>query len=74
MEIEVNCGRSSRQYLGCDSDESVADLELLQLEDTSAAPSSKDTVALFQGKAGVVRRLDGDSGEVKWEYKDDRFV
>ena len=52
--------------------ESVADLELLELEDASAAPSTKDTVALFGGKAGVVRRLDGDSGKTKWEYLDER--
>ncbi|KAF9891221.1 hypothetical protein FE257_004785 [Aspergillus nanangensis] len=52
--------------------EAVTDLELLELEDaTAAASSAKDTIALFGGKAGVVRRFDGDSGEVKWEYKDD---
>ncbi|PYI06144.1 DUF1620-domain-containing protein [Aspergillus sclerotiicarbonarius CBS 121057] len=51
--------------------EAVADLELLELEDASAAPSTKDTVALFGGKAGVVRRLDGNSGKTKWEYLDE---
>lgn len=51
--------------------EAVADLELLELQDAAA---TKDTVALFVGKSGTVRRLDGDSGDVKWEYKDDRFV
>ena len=55
------------------ADEKIADLELLELEDASAAPSAKDTVALFSGKAGVVRRLDGNTGQVKWEYKDERF-
>ncbi|RAK80920.1 uncharacterized protein BO72DRAFT_524870 [Aspergillus fijiensis CBS 313.89] len=53
------------------ADEKIADLELLELEDASAAPSAKDTVALFSGKAGVVRRLDGNTGQVKWEYKDE---
>ncbi|KAH8423543.1 uncharacterized protein LDX57_001303 [Aspergillus melleus] len=52
--------------------EPLADLELLELQDASAAESAaKDTIALFAGKSGVVRRLDGDSGEVKWEYKDE---
>ncbi|GKZ21008.1 hypothetical protein AbraIFM66951_010166 [Aspergillus brasiliensis] len=51
--------------------EVVADLELLELEDVNAAPSTKDTVALWSGKAGVVRRLEGDSGRTKWEYLDE---
>ncbi|CAK48124.1 hypothetical protein CBS115989_10787 [Aspergillus niger] len=51
--------------------EVVADLELLELEDASAAPSTKDTLALWSGKAGVVRRLDGDSGRTKWEHLDE---
>ncbi|OJJ72470.1 hypothetical protein ASPBRDRAFT_150537 [Aspergillus brasiliensis CBS 101740] len=51
--------------------EVVADLELLELEDVNAAPSTKDTVALWSGKAGVVRRLDGDSGRTKWEHLDE---
>ncbi|KAI9930043.1 hypothetical protein ASPWEDRAFT_167712 [Aspergillus wentii DTO 134E9] len=51
-------------------DGSVADLELLELEDATATPSSRDTIALFGGKAGIVRRLDGESGDVKWEHKD----
>ncbi|PLB35782.1 uncharacterized protein BDW47DRAFT_59237 [Aspergillus candidus] len=52
-------------------DESLVDLELLHLADPHAAPSSKDTVALFAGKTGVVRRVDGESGDVKWEYRDE---
>ncbi|PWY90811.1 DUF1620-domain-containing protein [Aspergillus heteromorphus CBS 117.55] len=52
-------------------DETVADLELLELEDASASPPTKDTVALFGGKAAVVRRLDGDSGKTKWEHLDE---
>lgn len=56
------------------SDGSVVDLELLELEDASAVGTgSKDTIALFQGKdAGVLKRIDGQTGDVKWEYKDDR--
>lgn len=53
----------------------VADLELLELQDAKATAGVKDTIALFGSEgAGVVRRLDGDSGSVKWEYKDDRLV
>lgn len=49
----------------------VADLELLDLADASATPDSRDTLALVNGQGvGVVRRLDGESGEVKWEHKD----
>ncbi|KAJ5176899.1 uncharacterized protein N7482_002776 [Penicillium canariense] len=49
----------------------VADLELLELEDARATSSARDTIALTGGEStGVVRRLDGDSGETKWEYKD----
>lgn len=49
----------------------VADLELLELD---AGAGMTDAVALFGGKNGVVRRLDGESGGVKWEFKDERFV
>ncbi|KAJ5665171.1 uncharacterized protein N7477_007619 [Penicillium maclennaniae] len=50
----------------------IADLELLELEDASATSSVRDTLALVNnGGAGIVRRLDGDSGKTKWEYKDD---
>lgn len=51
----------------------VADLELLELEDAAATSSVRDTLALIGGEGtGIVRRLDGDSGKMKWEYKDDR--
>lgn len=58
------------------SDEgSLADLELLELEDASAAGAFRDTIALVNaGEAGVVKRIDGQTGDVKWEYKDDRLV
>ncbi|KAL5359453.1 hypothetical protein BJX96DRAFT_148478 [Aspergillus floccosus] len=52
--------------------ESVADLELLELEDAATpASAAKDSIVLFGGKTGVVRRLDGDSGAVKWEHRDE---
>lgn len=57
------------------ADGAVADLELLELEDASATSGSRDTIVLTSGEgAGVVRRLDGDSGKTKWEHKDNRFV
>jgi len=56
------------------TDGSITDLELLELEDASATSSTRDTIALVGNGngAGIVRRLDGDSGKIKWEYKDDR--
>ena len=56
-------------------DSVVVDLELLELEDAGATLSARDTLALVGGEGvGVVRRLDGDSGKTKWEYKDNRYV
>jgi outer membrane protein assembly factor BamB len=53
----------------------VADLELLALQDASAKADAKDTIALFAtGGTGIVRRMGAESGNVKWEYKDDRLV
>jgi outer membrane protein assembly factor BamB len=53
----------------------VADIELLELEDVTATSDTRDTLALISGKSfGSVRRFDGDSGAVKWEYIDERFV
>ncbi|KAJ5104583.1 hypothetical protein NUU61_001930 [Penicillium alfredii] len=50
----------------------VADLKLLGLEDESLSAGTRDTIALFRGeKGGVVRRLDGDSGNTMWAFKDD---
>jgi outer membrane protein assembly factor BamB len=49
----------------------VVDLELLELEDASSAPLVTDAIALSGGHAGSVRRLDGSTGEVKWEYHDE---
>ncbi|KAJ5832053.1 hypothetical protein N7474_000364 [Penicillium riverlandense] len=50
----------------------VADLELLALQDASAKPDAKDSIALLAAEStGIVRRMGADSGNVKWEYKDD---
>ncbi|KAH1303388.1 hypothetical protein KXW98_004081 [Aspergillus fumigatus] len=51
--------------------EPVIDLELLELEDAGATSSARDAIALYGHKAGVLRRLDSESGDVKWEFKDD---
>ncbi|KAJ9218030.1 hypothetical protein DTO166G4_421 [Paecilomyces variotii] len=47
------------------------DLELLGFEDAAAKRQARDAITLFEEKGGVVRRLDGASGKVKWEYKDE---
>lgn len=51
----------------------VRDLELLELQDGSTIEGVRDIIALFGDKSGVVRRLDGLSGEIKWEHKDGRY-
>lgn len=53
--------------------EPVADLELLELEDASAASLMRDAIALYGDKTGTVRRLDAETGDVKWEFKDERY-
>ena len=51
----------------------VADIELLDFEDASMSSGSRDVLALVSGGGvGIVRRLDGETGKSKWEYKDDR--
>jgi hypothetical protein len=53
----------------------VADLELLELEDATATPGVRDTIVVVGSEvSGIVRRLDGNSGSTKWEYKEDRLV
>ncbi|KAL2801065.1 hypothetical protein BJX66DRAFT_321034 [Aspergillus keveii] len=49
----------------------IVDIELLELEDASVAPSTRDAIALSGGQAGSVKRLDGQTGEVKWERHDE---
>ncbi|KAJ6097308.1 hypothetical protein N7499_001682 [Penicillium canescens] len=50
----------------------VADLELLELEDATATLGVRDTIAVVGSEvSGIVRRLDGNSGSTKWEYKED---
>ncbi|KAL3452117.1 hypothetical protein BJX65DRAFT_293304 [Aspergillus insuetus] len=49
----------------------IVDIELLELEDASVAPSTRDAIALSGGQAGSVKRLDGQTGEIKWERHDE---
>ncbi|KAI9788759.1 MAG: hypothetical protein M1816_006616 [Peltula sp. TS41687] len=54
-----------------DGDE-VKDLEVLALQDGSDANGAKDSIVLFaRGTRAVVRRLDGKSGDVVWEFSHD---
>ncbi len=52
----------------------VKDLEILELQDATASPHVKDAIALFAGQKPTLRRLDGRTGAVKWEYHDERSV
>lgn len=55
-------------------DDVIKDLELLEIEDGRTNNGVRDVLALYGGKTGLLRRLDGSTGEVKWEYKDDRYI
>ncbi|EEH42593.1 uncharacterized protein PADG_07413 [Paracoccidioides brasiliensis Pb18] len=49
----------------------VVDLEIFGLdESTDQKQVAKDSLVLFGRKNGIVRRLDGASGNIKWEYID----
>lgn len=51
----------------------AADLELLELEGSLSKSSASDALVLSGSEgAGILRRLDGDTGATKWEFKDDR--
>lgn len=56
-------------------DEEAKDLEVLALEDGLGAKGAKDAIVLF-GRGGhtVVRRIDGKTGVVLWEFNDDRLA
>ncbi|PGH36631.1 hypothetical protein GX50_00493 [[Emmonsia] crescens] len=50
----------------------VVDLETLALDESMDQKQVvKDSIVLFGEKSGIVKRLDGASGNVKWEYRDD---
>ncbi|WEW56005.1 hypothetical protein PRK78_001440 [Emydomyces testavorans] len=52
-------------------DASIVDLELVGLQGLDGAQAARDSIVLAGNRHGVVRRLDGISGSVKWEYRDD---
>ncbi|KAI9879257.1 MAG: hypothetical protein M1830_009117 [Pleopsidium flavum] len=52
------------------NDGEVRDLEVMELEDGIKEETAKDAVVLFAEKDGVVRRLSGMTGDVKWEFRD----
>ena len=56
------------------NDGPVKDLELVELEEGNSRKLVKDSIVLFGRENGIVRRLDGESGNVKWEYMDGRWV
>ncbi|KAK3061717.1 hypothetical protein LTS18_005594, partial [Coniosporium uncinatum] len=47
----------------------IRDLEILELPQVTEGP--KDAIALWAGQSPVVRRLDGKTGEVQWQFEDD---
>lgn len=56
------------------ADATIRDLEVLELEDRLSTKGAKDAVVLFEsGARGIVRRLDGRTGDVRWEFHDDRY-
>ncbi|KAI9843278.1 MAG: DUF1620 super [Sclerophora amabilis] len=53
------------------SDNIAKGLEVIELADGTQQKKPKDTVALFaRERGGILRRLNGASGEVLWEYED----
>ncbi len=53
----------------------VKDLEVLPFEDRASGEDTKDAIVLFgQEGRGIVRRLGGKTGDVVWEYHDDRWM
>jgi len=47
----------------------VEDLEILELLDGKETSGAKDTLVITSGDRAAVRRVDGSSGAVRWEYK-----
>lgn len=51
--------------------ELVKDLEIIELQDGKEASVGKDIIVLSQGTTPILRRVDGATGTVKWEFKDE---
>lgn len=56
------------------NDDETRDLEVVELESGKEGRTAKDAVLLSGSTEGVVRRLNGNTGDVMWEFRDDRLV
>lgn len=54
------------------NDGEIRDLEVVELESAKERRTAKDAVLLSGSTEGVVRRLNGNTGDVMWEFRDDR--
>ena len=50
----------------------IEDLEITDLPSASDGSNTKDFIALYSGKHPTLRRLNAETGDIKWEYQDDR--
>jgi outer membrane protein assembly factor BamB len=51
----------------------IKDVTLLELVDGASSNGVKDVLVLFQGSHPIVQRLDGTTGDIKWQYGDMRY-
>lgn len=51
----------------------IVDLEILEFEDGAVVNGAKDVLILAGDSTPIVRRLDGATGAVKWEFEDNRY-
>lgn len=51
----------------------VVDLKSLDALGAGEAGPSRDLITVFKGDTGTVQRLDGKTGESKWQYADSRY-
>ena len=55
------------------ADGTIRDLEVLEFEDRLSAKRPKDAIVLLESDGrGIVRRLDGNTGDIVWEFSDGR--
>ena len=54
------------------NDGEVRDLEVVELEDGREGRTTKDAVVLSGNTEGIVRRVNGNTGDVVWEFRDNR--
>jgi len=55
------------------NDGETRDLEVVELDSGKEWRTAKDAVLLSGSTEGVVRRLNGNTGDVLWEFRDDRY-